>query len=427
MAVGIDFGTTNSACAVMHEDSEVRLTHYSLLGKPTTSFRSLLYVPEEDGLSRRVSLLPGPRGIEQYLDEGGAGRLMQSLKSFLPMQSFRSTRIAGQEYTLEELIAVILTEIRRESEIQFGDLGGERIVVGRPVKLVNAHDEEGEKLALERLSRAFALAGFHDVHFEFEPVAAAYSYEQRLDHDELLLVGDFGGGTSDFCILQVGPSATGSDRILSTGGAPVAGDNFDSKIVLRAVTPLLGFGSYYRSMGSKRLEIPHWIYSRLSRWDQLSFLKDKENLKIINDLLPHAENREAIARLIYLVEENLGFYLYRSVERSKSTLSTETTAPLTFSEGPLEIEKLLERSTFEEWIGEEVESIHEAMTSTLKAAGVTQDKIDRVFLTGGTAFVPAVRDIFLKEFGPDKLSGGEELTSVAAGLALRARELEKGD
>lgn len=423
MAVGFDFGTTNSACAVAKQ-GDVGLTTYSLLGNTTTSFRSLLYVPEDDG-SRRMSIAAGPKAIEQYLDEGGAGRLMQSLKSFLPMVSFRSTRIGGQEYTLEELIAIILAEIRKATELQFGEVTQETVVVGRPVKLVNASDSEGEAVALGRLRKAFALAGFPHIEFEYEPVAAAYAYERRLSQDELLLVGDFGGGTSDFCILQVGPNAKKSKRILATGGAPVAGDNFDSRIVLKAITPLLGFGSFYRSMGDKRIEVPHWIYSRLSRWDQLSFLKDKENLRLLNGILPAAEEREAIERLIYLVEENLGFYLYRSVEKSKSTLSSEASAPLSFSEGPIEIDQLLERDIFEGWIEEEVGSIRDAMQGTLSAAGVKASQIGRVFLTGGTAFVPAVREMFVKEFGDGRLSGGEELTSVAAGLALRALEMER--
>jgi len=204
LPIGIDFGTTNSSLALAKDDA-VELVHFSANSGNTESFRSVLYLEQHKKAGRRhVQSWTGPWAIEQYLDAEHKGRLIQSLKSYLPSRLLTGTEVLGRHYTLEDLISRMLADLRLHAERQFG-VPVKEATVGRPVRFVGAETQEDEAYALARLRHAFELAGYERVEFEMEPVAAAYAYESTLDHDELIMIGDFGGGTSDFSLLHVGP------------------------------------------------------------------------------------------------------------------------------------------------------------------------------------------------------------------------------
>src|SRR5581483_1467277 len=226
MAVGLDFGTTNSSIAFAAPNG-VEVASFPSSSGLTESFRSLLYLHRIRENTRSViKSWSGPAAIDEYLSSDEKGRLVQSLKSFLTSRSLQATEVFGRRFKLEELIARILTDIRVAAERQFGPTRSQ-VVVGRPVRFVGAESEADSEYALGRLREALLLAGFKDVQFEFEPVAAAYHYESTLDHDELVMIGDFGGGTSDFSLLNVGPSLrrSGTSRqVIGNEGVGVAGD-----------------------------------------------------------------------------------------------------------------------------------------------------------------------------------------------------------
>ncbi len=431
--VGLDFGTTNSSLGVADDRGDVRLARFASPrgdGAPTTTFRSvLLFDPSEretrDGRSA-VATFAGPSAIERYLHGAGGGRLIQSLKSYVASSLFQATSVFGRTFTLEELVAVLLRHLRVEAERDLGALPA-TLVVGRPVRYANSDGDADEALALSRLSRALELAGYPPPVFEFEPVGAAYFYEQSLDHDELVLIGDFGGGTSDFCLVRVGPTARSlpsARRILGTEGVGLAGDAFDARIVDAVVSPRLGAGSTYRTFPENTvLPVPPWIYSRLRRWHHLSFLRSAETLRFLNDLRHQGEDPSAIEALLHLVEYDLGYTLYRHVEGSKVALSSAPRTSLGFRDGPIDLDDPVLRVDFERWISPELHAIDACVDRLLAAASVPPSAVDRVFLTGGSSMVPAVRAIFARRFGEERLRGGQELTSVALGLALRARDL----
>lgn len=425
--IGLDFGTTNSAIAVARGGG-IELAKHRLFGKETTSFRSLLYLSIDERESMRVpGVFAGPAAIEQYLEEGATGRFIQSLKSLLPSTTFESTQVLGTSYTLEELIALIVSRLRERAHAQFGSLDGV-VVAGRPVEFVGADTPEADARAEARLRAALARAGFPEVVFEFEPIAAAYSYARHLEHDETLLVADFGGGTSDFCVQRVGPGAAAldpRDRILATDGVGLAGDRFDACIVEERIAPSLGRGGQYRGMTGEAFDIPDWLYRKLASWHDLSFLRAGKPLETLRDMSRHAHEPEKLASFLTLVEENLGYYLYDAVEKTKRALSAAPDARLHFDDADLDIDQDIERADFEGWIQDELDQICLALDRCLGSAGVAPNEIDRVFMTGGTSFVPAVREIFADTFGAEKLADGEELTSVATGLALRAAELSR--
>ncbi len=425
-AVGIDFGTTNSALAVVNAEGAPALARFSGAGALAETFRSILYFhPEAREASGRLVPYAGPAAIGRYLDAEGEGRLIQSMKSFLASRLFVSTSVFGTVVSLQTLVSYLLRELRREAEAQFGPLG-RRVVVGRPVAFANATSPADEELALKRLRVALQEAGFWDVVFEYEPVAAAHHYEQRLDRDELVLIGDFGGGTSDFSLLRLGPTARrsgGPREILGTEGVAVAGDAFDAKVVRHRVAGALGRGTTFRSLfGGGALPVPAWIYAHLERWHHLGMLKQRKNLQLLYDLRREALEPAKLDALVHLVEHDLGFHLYRAVEATKLALSGREVARFRFVDGPVAIDEPVKRGELESWIGEEVAAIEASVDRLLARTGADARDVDRVFLTGGSSLVPLVRGLFARRFGEEKLRSGAELTSVARGLALRARE-----
>lgn len=453
LALGLDFGTTNSAIAVADERGVV-LTQFVVptpgmaphqppaleAERTTPTFRSVLYFdPEELGPDQRPMSIAGPAAIEHYLLADGQGRLLQSLKSYLASHLFKSTAVYGRTYTLEALIGLIARDLRQGALRQFGPLPP-RIVVGRPVRFAGSRDDDQEdagelleqsaktadSFPLSRLQKALSLGGFPAIEFEYEPVAAAYHYEGRLTRDELVLIADFGGGTSDFCLMRVGPGVRARGRqstdMLGTEGVALAGDAFDSRIVRHLLAPLLGQGTHYRSQG-KLMPVPPWLYSRLARWHHLSFLKSRETMQLLSDILRGAEAPERIAAFIHLIENDLGYRLYQAVERAKVELSQQERSRLVFRDGPLVLDQEVTRPAFEGWIAPELGAISQAVTQLLQRTAVTPEQVDAVFITGGSSLVPAVRRIFAQRFGADRLRSGGELTSVASGLALRAQDL----
>lgn len=421
-AIGIDFGTTNSSIARALPHGEIQLARFPFDQSFTESYRSLLYLEQHRALGRTtVHCSTGPAAIENYLAAAERGRLIQSLKSFLANRGLTATEIFSRRHTIEELIARILTDLRLAAEREFG-VSIDRAVVGRPVSFVGAESEADNDFATSRLQQAFALAGFAEVRFEMEPVAAAHYYESTRDQDELILIGDFGGGTSDFSLIRVGPSAArrrAKSNLLGNAGLGLAGDAFDAKIVRHIVAPALGAGSMIRSMG-RLLPVPVWIYSHLEKWHHLSLLKGKDVTSLLHSVRAQAVEPAKIEALMELIGEDLGYRLHRAVQRAKFELSTADTAAFTFSEHGLDLAATISRSAFESWIAEDLARIEACIDGLLAHARVNPAAVDQVFLTGGTSLVPAVRRIFATRFGQDRLRSGNEFTSVARGLALMA-------
>tara|TARA_R110000868_G_scaffold12110_5_gene58687 strand:- start:7556 stop:8866 length:1311 start_codon:yes stop_codon:yes gene_type:complete len=432
MFIGLDFGTTNSALALAPAKGPAQLVPLHYLNQEFSTFRSILYF--EDGhrdQNGRSLAFAGPQAIDAYL-EGADGRLIQSIKSYLANPDFTSTNIYSSRFTLENLVGFVVAGMI-DATPYAGDLTEQLrqtpVVVGRPARFVRNSlgqaSDVADAFAVGRLAAALKGAGLPDVQFEFEPVAAAFAYEQALDHDELVLIGDFGGGTSDFCLLHVGPGMRDvknrAETIIAVSGVGLAGDAFDARIVEHCIAPKLGKGTSYES-GDKELPTPSWIYDSLKRWHQLSFLNTYKTRKMLEDIGPKSESPDDIAALLHLIVENRGFDMYRSVEATKVKLSANEGTLLEFKSGLINIESHVDRAEFDIWIAPELEEIARCVDKLLDDAGMSPDKIDRVFLTGGSSFIPAVRDIFAQRFGQVKLAGGGELTSVATGLALSARQ-----
>jgi hypothetical chaperone protein len=421
-AVGLDFGTTNSALAVAAPDGSVELARFNTGMAFTTTFRSILYFDGEDTSSAGVPRpAAGPQAIEAYLSSRGHGRLIQSMKSYLPSRLFRHTNILGRNFALEDLIGHFVQAIRASGEPQFGELG-RRVVVGRPVHFSGAKSRADDEFAVGRLGAALSSAGFDDVVFQFEPVAAALQYQTALEREELVLIADFGGGTSDFSLVRLGRrgAAAGDRSIVGTDGVGIAGDTFDSRVVRRLVAPALGLSSKYQPAFGAPLPIPSWLYEHLEKWHYLSFLKAQRTMELLEELRFQALEPEKIAALIHVVENDSGYRLYRSVEDTKFALTDADGAAFVFDDAPVAIHDAVARRHFESWIARDIQRIADCVDRLFRRSGVSFEEVDSVFMTGGTSLVPAVKRLFEERFGAARLKSGEELTSVAKGLALEA-------
>jgi hypothetical chaperone protein len=404
--IGIDFGTTNSVVAALRPDGSVRVLRHAT----DDVFRSVLCF--WNGAEGRVRHAAGPAAIEAYLDDPLDSRLIMSMKSYLAQRSFAETRILGQSWALEPLVAVFL----RALLAPFADeLAGARVVVGRPVRFVGGSADGA--LGERRLRAAFALAGHAEVQVALEPAAAGHRFAAGLDRPATVLVADFGGGTSDFSLLRFDPGPPRRVTPLGQAGIGVAGDAFDYRIIDRVISPLLGKGGSYRVTGTE-LPIPPAWYSSFARWHLLSLMRAPKTLRDIEAVARTADHPEQLHALVALVKDEAGYALYRAVSAAKAALSRADSTVLEFRHGDFEVAAAIERRDFEAWIAPELAQIGSAVDAALADAALAAGEVDRVFLTGGTSLVPAVRRIFADRFGEARIVSCGEFVSVAEGLAL---------
>ncbi len=425
--VGFDFGTTNSSVALAL-NGHVRMVDFpSTLGTSRSS-RSLLYLQRRlHAVGKPVSVYTGASAIEHYLatdnyDEEYLGRLIQSLKSYLSARDLTGTEIFGRQYRFEDLVARMLRDLRLRASEFFG-VEITRALAGRPVMFVGADTEADNDFAVGRLRRSFLEAGFTQVDFAMEPVAAAYAYESSIDREELLLIGDFGGGTTDFSLLRIGPSSreTGAHEILGNTGVGLAGDAFDARIVRHLISPALGSDSLARSLDKTLPALPAWIYANLERWHTLSFLRTQAVREMLRSAHKRALEPERIAALTAVIDHDLGYRLHGAVQKLKIDLSGNEEAEFVLDTEAVHLRASVTRTEFEGWITTEVARMAASLDELLRAAGVAASAVDRVFLTGGTSLVPAVHRLFTERFGEARVSSGDAFTSVAHGLSLMAQ------
>ena len=421
--VGIDFGTSSSALAIADAEGRVRFAQLPTLGALAPSWRTLLFFdPEEQPPQRPIQYDAGGEAIAAYLECMGEGRLVQSFKTHLTSASLGRTQIARHAIGIEDMIALFLQRLRERAEQQLGVLKISSATIGRPVRFAGATGPEDDAVAAGRLLAAARMAGFDDVRLELEPVAAAHHYERTLERPELALVADFGAGTTDFCLMRMGPTGRGSARaheIVGTGGVGAAGDDLDAALLEHLVCPALGKGDTYVEMGRER-PIPGSYFYKLARWHHLPFLAGARVRAELERLHRHARHPERIAALMHIIATNSAFHLHKAVERTKVELSSRAQASFEFDDGDVDIRARVTRRSFEGWIAPVTAAIAGCLDDTLARAGVRADEVDCVFMTGGTAFVPVVRALFEARFGAAKLRGGDELMSITSGLALRA-------
>jgi hypothetical chaperone protein len=308
---GIDFGTSNSAITVW--DVERRRLVRDPRIDPIEP--SLLYFPA--GGRRSVPVI-GNAAKLRYVEDHMRGRFFQAIKAILPNKTFTSTVVNDQTYTVEDLVAFFLRHLKAKADAVTGQKVT-RAVVGRPA--VFSLDPEEDQLAETRLRKAASMAGLTEIHFQFEPIAAAFAYESRIAQPERVLVADFGGGTTDFTVVQLDPSRQGlPDRqgdIMATGGLPVAGNRYDAATMWNKVAPSFGRMATYETWG-KRLPVPDSLHRKICQWDQTVFLNNPKSLDLLRRLENSSDDPPAFARFTALIKENQSFALFQDPARVRS-------------------------------------------------------------------------------------------------------------
>jgi|CXWL01.1.fsa_nt_gi hypothetical chaperone protein len=396
---GIDFGTANSVLFVTDGDGKVRVVRE----------KSVIFIPD----SGAAGAVVGTRAVEAYEQSGREGRLLQSLKSILPYTSFKGSWIGGTWWTIESLLALILTHLRAvASEIAGETVSG--VVLGRPARFAVVAEEE--RLAEERLRKAASLAGFEDVRLVLEPVAAAAAYRRSLARPERVLVADLGAGTCDFSVAELVPGAAwASSRVLGNAGVRLGGDNVDGLIMWHEWTPYLGRGTTFESSG-KWLDVPARVFRDLCEWERLSFLHDGQTRRDLDLYCRKSRSPAGLRRLIHLIDRDLGYAVFRSVERAKIALAESDTTKIDFDVDGLVRHAELGVTELEEWTGDFRARLLTAARQAMADAGIELASLDSVFLTGGTSLVRPVVRSFAEALGAVKLVRGEPFDSVAAGL-----------
>lgn len=410
---GIDFGTSNSSITIWDVERRALVRDPRIAGVES----SFMYFPYT---LRKDPPLIGNAAKLRYVQDEMRGRFFQAIKTILPNRTFSETIVNNQPFLLEDLIAFFLRYLKAKGDAVTGQ-DVKRVVMGRPA--VFSDDPDEDRLAQERLHRAAQLAGFEEIHFQYEPIAAAFAYESRIARPERVLVGDFGGGTSDFTVVQLDPSRQGlTDRatdILATGGLPVAGNKYDSATMWHKLTPRFGRGATYESWG-KQIEVPDTLHRQICQWDQIVFLRNAPKLDLIWRLARLSSDPVAFERLEALVKDNQGFALFQVIEGAKIALTTHDTATLRFTHPRIALDEQLTLAEFDRNSTDLTAQIIAKLDDFMARAHVDPATVETVFLTGGTSLIRSLRGEFITRFGADKIRDGGEFTSVGDGLALSA-------
>lgn len=413
-ACAIDFGTSNSTLALV-QDGVVRQLPLDPRARTPTLMPTLMYF-----LPGRPPVY-GTAAIEAYLENELEGRLIQSVKRHLPSTTFDGTSMGRSSLGLEHLIAGFLRHLRGLASAEAGE-DVTRVLLGRPARF--APDAERDELAESRLRRAAEFAGFTDIAFQVEPVAAARSFEQSLDREVLCFVGDLGGGTSDFTLIRLGPGRVGrADRtadVLGVAGIDLAGNDVDARLVWTHAAPYFGVNARYAPAG-RWVDVPTGMHHAMTRWHTLCQASTPANLNFLDRILQSVDDRPAFLRLRELIAENVGYLLFRAVEGAKVQLGDADEARIRLQRDAIDLDERVTREAFEASIGGIVEQLAASAQGLLDDAGVRREDVDVAFLTGGTAQLRPVRALFDGWF-EGRMVDQDTFTSVGVGLGVEARE-----
>jgi len=410
---GLDFGTANSVLSV-NQGGSVRVINTDRYNTEGKTLRSVLYFNEEK------EIFAGQQAINEYVDNDAEGRFMQSIKTFLPYKTFHSARIYGKMFHIEDLIAIILRKMKKAGE-EYAGQSVDTVVMGRPVFF--SENPEIDSLAENRLRAAAKNSGFKNISFQYEPVAAALILEETLSNreEQIVLVGDFGGGTSDFTIVKLrggekGKNNTRKDDILAINGVSIGGDAFDSAIMWEKIAKYFGKDVKIKTMTGQWLGISSMVTTNLLQWNLIPQLRNRSIREYIRQSKASADNVEVLNNLENLIEDNYGFMLFQAIEKAKCELSSKQNSIISFDEQKLSIKEAIMRNEFEEIIRDKISKIEECANEVVVQAGLRPNDIDLVLNTGGSSFIPRIRRIFVNKFGEDKIVEGDVFTSVAHGL-----------
>ena len=412
LAIGVDFGTSNSAIACAVGDGPARLL--PIEGDATTLPTALFFNSED----RKTHF--GRDAMAHYL-AGTEGRLMRSLKSLLGSTLMQETTAVYEGMlSFQDIIARFLHELATRAERELGQRP-ERVVIGRPVHFVDDDSKRDDK-AEDSLRQAAKAAGFRDIAFQLEPIAAAFDYEQRVTRESLILIVDIGGGTSDFTVVRVGPKRIArvdrSDDVLATTGVHIGGTDFDQRLNLERVMPQLG----YRHTGLEGREVPSKVFFELSSWHLIHWLQAPKAISQARALRTNYRDRHLHDRLMTVLQERHGHRIASEVERAKiegSVSGADVSIDLSCAERGLTVN--LSPDDMAQQLATQLDTVVACAHACVKRAGLRSGDLDAIYLTGGSSALRPFQAALRRSFVGVPLVEGDLFGGVAAGLAYAAR------
>src|ERR1700712_4365420 len=412
-ACGLDFGPSNSAIGVVRDGVPVLAP---VEGGETLIPSAVFFDYETKG-----QVLFGGHAIDTYIAQHD-GRLMRALKSILGSPLIdEKTALGSKMVALTEVVEIFVRHLKQKAEA-FAQEELTAVVHGRPVRFVD--DDDAADAKAQRVLQGIAhKVGFRDVAFVYEPIAAAYHYEESANGEETVLIADIGGGTSDFTVIRIGPErrrrADRTDDILANDGVRVGGTDFDSLLSLDAVMPLLGRGSH---LIEKNLPMPNGLYFELSTWSTINFTYSFQNERMLIELIAGAREPDKVARLLKVIRQRLGHRIAFTVEDGKIALSEADTAalPLAFIEPGLLAPAA--RAGFDRAIETRTDRLFATASACIRDAGLKPGDIHTIFFTGGSGRVPAVRAAIQRAAPVARATDGSDFLSVALGLTREAQK-----
>ncbi|WP_342243753.1 Hsp70 family protein [Pseudomonas sp. OTU5201] len=410
-ALGIDFGTSNSTVGWWRPDAEPLIA----LEDDKITLPSVVFFNTEE---RRPAY--GRQALNEYL-EGYEGRLMRSLKSLLGSPLLKSeTTVLGNALPFKDLLGLFIGQLKQRAEAAAGR-EFEQVVLGRPVFFVD-EDPEADQEAQNTLVAVAQKLGFKDVSFQYEPIAAAFDYERGIEREELVLIVDIGGGTSDFSLVRLSPRrrevAERQDDILATGGVHIGGTDFDKQLSLAGVMPLFGYGSRMKSDAL----MPTSYHLNLATWHTINAVYAQKSQLALKNMRYDIVDATGIDRLFSLIEQRAGHWLAMQVEDSKIELTEAKRRRIDLAriEPGLDVE--LTRALFESAIDDLLVRIRASVDGLLVQAGISADQVDTLFFTGGSSGIPALRQSVAAMLPNARQVEGNLFGSIGSGLAIEAKK-----
>ena len=408
-ALGIDFGTSNSTVGWWRPDSEPLIA----LEDDKITLPSVIFFNVEE---RRP--VYGRLALHEYL-EGYEGRLMRSLKSLLGSSLLKSeTTVLGSAMPFKDLLGLFIGELKKRAEAVAGR-DFESVVLGRPVFFVD-DDPKADQEAQDTLVTVAQKLGFKDVSFQYEPLAAAFDYERSIEREELVLIVDIGGGTSDFSLVRLSPErrevADRQSDILATGGVHIGGTDFDKQLSIQGVMPLFGYGSRMKSDAF----MPTSYHLNLATWHTINAVYAQKSQLALQNMRYDIVDATGIDRLFKLIEQRAGHWLAMQVEASKIELSDTQRRDIDLARIEPGLVAELSRELFESAIGPLLERVRCSITELLNSADVDPVRVDTVFFTGGSSGVPALRQSVAAMLPNARHVDGDRFGGIGNGLAIEA-------
>lgn len=410
--VGIDFGTSNSAVSSLGPDGLARLVP---LEGGATGMPTAVFFNAEDGSTHF-----GREAVGLYL-AGVEGRLMRSLKSLLGSSLLEEeTAVGSGTLSFRAIIARYLSELRARTAAHLGH-APVRAVIGRPVHFADDAPDR-DRRAQAALGECAASAGFEEVRFELEPIAAALDYEQRVAREALVLVVDIGGGTSDFTVVRLGPQRMARDDrssdILATAGIHIAGTDYDQRLNLRRVMPLFG----YQHVGPTGREVPSPPFIDLASWHLIHWMYAPKMVREVRALRSDFADPRLHDRLMTVLEQRLGHLVLSEVEKAKIASSIDGgRAMIDLSTVERGLEAGLDAQGMAQDLQALLAQVVDCAAECVRRAGLQPDQLDAIYLTGGSSALRPFLALLAQRFPATAIVEGDLFGGVASGLAYSAR------